>query len=208
MMNISNEILGILKSHFDTSGWPEHVNPEKLRDRFSFEKADADQTYVAKIERHRPVLGVTYTKGLGMSAFQTYFMQYEVNLETREVKETPIKYLPVKSHDIDLEALVREALEWERFYLEVSSLDNGKFQIRETVSNHDAVVDSLDEAIAFARTLSDGFVEYFDETLEMELPEGYSPGQIREIMAEYAQLLDGVLAEKAREAWGRDIDDE
>jgi hypothetical protein len=207
MMNISNDIFAILTNHFDTRGWPEHVNLNKLDERLSVEKSGDGETYVASIERHRGVLGATYSKGVGMFAFQTYFMQYEVNMATKEVKELPIRYLPVEPHDIDVDALVQEAIGWERLHLQISSLDNGKFLIQESVLNDEAVVDSLDGAIDFARTLSDGFEDYFDMQLDMELSEGYSPEQIRGIRAEYARLLDDALAEKASEAWRRDVDE-
>lgn len=67
-------------------GWPLNVNRSKLSERSSIVANDAATApVIVEIERHRPILGMTYTKGLGMDAFETYFMRYAVDVSDNSV---------------------------------------------------------------------------------------------------------------------------
>lgn len=82
-MTDKNMALTILIDHFDEVGWPLDVYEEKFNKRASVVSTnDSENSMIVEIERHRPILGMTYTKGLGMEAFEEYFMQYADGFKT------------------------------------------------------------------------------------------------------------------------------
>ena len=66
-LNMTGEYIAlmILKDHFDAIGWPFHMHQQKLFERASIKRSDdLTDEVVSEVERHRPILGGSYTKGV------------------------------------------------------------------------------------------------------------------------------------------------
>lgn len=196
-----NSAIPILVDHFNETDWPLHVNGHKLIDRASVVLTDESaDSVVVEIERHRPILGTAYTKGLGMEAFEEYFMRYAVNLSSRSVSEMTERH----GHcQIDAYGIVESDLSIDTFDLRIEPMADGHYSLRESVSRKEAVVSSREEAETFVLSLGDAFIEYFSEILDRELINGVGlKSSIREdLLSTYKQAMDEALVTKAGDIW-------
>lgn len=200
-MNKSTDILNTLVSYFDLNGWPLHITMEKLQARSSFSQDDALPLWdVVEIERHRPILGTTYTQGSAMDAFETYYMRYGVNVATSEAIELAERPGKVKINTI---GIVDSELSADSFYLSVEAVDATSYLIREGVSGEEAQVTSLDEAREFALSLSESFVDRFSDALDREFPDQSQVDHARrtELLSSYEENLKEKISARAKRAW-------
>lgn len=198
-MNLYKRPLDILVEHFRYQGWPSEVDERKLLDRYRLTQDDllSDQ-YIIEIERHRAILGDSYHKGSKMSAYETYYMRYSVDVRTGQVTGLPERV--EQDVDINISDLVEEHLSSDSFCLSVYAIDENRYEIREGVSHDKDVIATLKEAETFALSLADGFSDCFDELLQMESSRLTEERRDR-LHAEYISELNQVLIDKARSAW-------
>ncbi|HSA32524.1 MAG TPA: hypothetical protein P5077_02240 [bacterium] len=58
--------------HFDRNGWPPYLDDQKFFNRASVSEMEERTGWVhVKIERHQAIMGASYMRGIGMSAFVT-----------------------------------------------------------------------------------------------------------------------------------------
>lgn len=190
------EAIQQMKVYFDQHGWPLDVGYDKLIDRVSLSPATYGSGWtVIEIERHQAALGATYTQGAGMNAFQTYWMRYALNPVTGEVKELAEETGPL---NIDVPALVEEDL-GNDFGLEIGPLDNGKYEIYDSVCNRKKEVSNVEEVITVALAEMQGWSNFFKESLQRE--ESIAGEKIDQLVSEYEEAFREQVTEKARQVW-------
>jgi len=199
-MDSSNDIINGLIRHFDAMGWPLHMNRNKLLSRYSMTSNEELPGWdIVEIERHRPILGTSYTRGLGMDAFETYYVRYAVHVQTLEVKEFPERRGNV---DIDISGIVSNELNFENFSLSVEPIDQNRYTIIENVSNYQQVISRITEAQSFCELLLESRVDYFNDTLNRELADlQLDEKQIEQLISDYSETMKKALLEKADNAW-------
>lgn len=108
------------------------------------EHPDCPGTFLCKIERHRALGGGTYTKGLPMSAFETYIQRLVFDPIAETLDELPEEHV---GNTIDFESLACEHLDWDSRPM-VYKMDSWKEKRRITISlfNFDFETSSLQEA--------------------------------------------------------------
>ncbi|WP_284446903.1 hypothetical protein [Fluviibacter phosphoraccumulans] len=195
-MTNREDIVKILESHFQEHGWPLDVGREKLYDRYRVVSDEADTTRrIVEIERHRPILGDTYTRGLPMNAFETYFLRYSVDPETMSVKALPERLGDV---EIDINGLAESEI-FQSVCLEIESVES-LYRVRDGVSNMEMLVSSLAETKEFAISLAEPLADYFYERL---LDHGTIEEELQErLFKEYQNALEAELLEQAVRLWG------
>jgi hypothetical protein len=156
--------LDILENHFDETGWPVDVTRKKLMDRYRITDNKDKNAVTIEIERHRAVLGETYIPGAPMSAYQTYWMRYDVNVQTGEVD-----YLDEEEGKItaNIPDLVDSHLSNDYFWLSIEPEDDtpGIYRISELVMKEAVLVSDCKEAESFVLSLCPRMVEYFKDHL-------------------------------------------
>lgn len=199
-MTDRNIVLAILIDHFDEVGWPLHVNQQKFNDRATVVSTDDVATSViVEIERHRPILGMAYTKGLGMDAFETYFMRYAVDVSIRSVSELTERH---DSYHFDAHGIVETQLSFDHFSLSIESDENDRYLVRESVLHDEAIVSSREETLTFVLSLGEPIEEQFSESVDQELGDGDNLEAIKEsLLSTYKQALDAALMIKAEQLW-------
>jgi hypothetical protein len=190
--------LTILMDHFEKVGWPMHVNMQKLKDRAKVLPAeDIEGAQIVEIERHKPVLGMAYRKGIGMDAFEEYFMRYAVDVPNRSATELPERH---GSYQFDAHGIVDTQLSSDYFSLSIESDDNDSYLIREAVCKDEVVVSSRDEAVEFVLSLGEPIEEQFSDSVDLEL--GESLESVREgLLSSHRQALNEALLAKAERLW-------
>ena len=185
-----------MKVYFDQHGWPLDVSYNKLTDRASLSPETYGPSWtVIEIERHQAILSATYTKGLPMNAFRTYWMRYALNPITGEVEELAEKTGPL---DIDVSGLVDEELR-NGFYLEIKPLGDGKYWIRDCSDDRENEISNVEEAKEFALANMQVWSNYFKESLQRE--EGIAREQIDQLVSEYEEALQEQVTEKVQQVW-------
>ena len=133
-----DEAVKILESSFDAQGWPIDLNSDKLRKRYRITSdSELPGDWIVEIERHRSILGVTYNRGLPMSAFETYKVRYAVNVAEMTVRELSEK---TEGVEVNVFQLVNAALSSEVFYPSIAPTMNG-YIVLESVSK-EALINS------------------------------------------------------------------
>lgn len=200
-MNYNRGIIEKLIDHFERNGWPSDLDANKVRSRATESNNDELPGFsVVKIERHRGILGSQYTKGLPMSAYETYYMCYAVHLSTLEVREQSEE---IGNSYIDLSEKISEDTDSEQFSLRVRALDEISFEISEDVYHEKAMIKSLDEAEKFCETFLNRFVDFFKENLEINCGDKIivSNHANEELVDQYRIQMKFELKKKAEQAW-------
>jgi hypothetical protein len=157
--------LDILKNHFDETGWPVEVTLKKLMDRYRITENEDKNCVTVEIERHRAVLGETYIPGAPMSAYQTYWMRYDVNVQTGEVD-----YLGEEEGEVSVNIpnLVDSHLSNDCFWLSIEPEDDAPeiYRISEEVIGESILVSDCKEAESFVLSFCPGMVGYFKDRLD------------------------------------------
>ena len=201
-MQNTNHDLSALEQHFDRTKWPLDISREKFSKRARVaDDGEVSGVVVVEIERHRSMLGTSYTKGLGMAAFEEYFMRYAVDLANGAVTELAERH---GHYQFDTGDIVGEHLSMESFSLGIEPIENGQYSVTEGVSHEEQVTASLQETRDFVSTFEDRFVKFFSDTTEREL--GDDDGSERnagELLLAYTKSLRAALLSKADDLWAR-----
>jgi hypothetical protein len=185
-------VLETLIGHFNATSWPLDVNEQKLRKRYVIGHDDVlPRNYIVEIERHRSILGAEYTRGLPMAAYQTYYMRYAVQLQTKEVEELPDRNGEI---NVDVDAIVDEHTNHESFSLSVKAIDQTRFVIREDVCGDEENISTLGDAKAFALSLADAIAEFFEDSAM-----GIDDDQVKEkTISDYTDTLNRSFKKKPK----------
>jgi hypothetical protein len=200
-MHSKRNSLDTLVGYLNATSWPADVDERKLRDRATVTTDPALPGWdIVEVERHRAILGATYTRGQPMSAFETYFMRFAVQLKDGKVEQLPEREDDL---DIDVASLVAEHLSYERFGLTIEAVDETRFLIREDVCGDEEIIGTLEEAIAFSQGLGDSIRDYLNEALDNEFgADGPEDEQTRNQLDRHAEEeLAEQLKAKAEKAW-------
>lgn len=201
-MGRDEQAVDILASKFDSEGWPLGLDYAKLMNRHQIA---SDDNYpgriIVEIERHRSILSAQYTQGLPMSAFETYFMRYAVDVSTSAVQEISERTGGI---DIDLDFYVDEELLRDWFSPSIE-FENGRYKATESVSREEALIANQDELVGFLLTFVDPNCEYFLEQLDIH--DGLLDEGKKVILLKYREILIARLTDIAHDLWNkRDID--
>lgn len=201
-MQNTNPGLAALEQHFDRTKWPLDISREKFFKRARVaDDGEVSDVVVVEIERHRSMLGTSFTKGLGMAAFEEYFMRYAVDLANGAVTELAERH---GHYQFDTDDIVDEHLSMESFSLGIEAIENGQYLVNENVSHEEQVTASLQETRDFVSTFEDRFVEFFSDTIERELgDEDGSDRSAGELLLAYTESLRAALLSKADDLWAR-----
>jgi len=199
-MNEFNPITELI-NFFEKTGWPFGINYNKFLKRASYTNhPDKSGCFVVEIERHRPILEASYTPGLPMSAFQTYWMRYAVHPETKKVKELPERKGEIY---IDIWGIVEEELtNGYNIDLVIEPIGSNKYRIFDYVSNKEKIISTLQEAKTFVLNFSKNFIDFFKDFRFLESEElGISKEQEEKLFSEYKETLKERIVDIAEDLW-------
>lgn len=149
---LCNDPVQILIDHFNKTSWPINLNEQKVRNRSSVtQDNESGCGQIVEIERHRPIHGAQYAKGLPMAAFETYFMRYAIPESGDNVIELAERSSCV---DYDANALADEYTGFERVSLHAIKRGE-KYIILDSVSNDRVIVKTKEEAQRFGQEIAD-----------------------------------------------------
>lgn len=192
-----DNVVEILESHFQEHGWPTDVDRAKLYARYRVVSEDKDpRRFIVEIERHRAALGDTYTRGLPMNAFETYFLQYLVDPEGMNVET-----LPERKGDLQINFYGLAESDMSEFVSLSIEPEDGLYRVSENVSNQQKLVSNLDELKEFAISLAEPHADYFYERL-LDRGEMNEDSQCK-IFEEYRKAIESELLEKVVGLWGK-----
>lgn len=201
-MRKNSETIRLLVDYFDQNSWPLYVNQEKLWDRVSVGRDDEfPGCDIVRIERHRSILGMQYQQGLGMDAFETYYMRYAVADHDGTVAE-----LEEEKGEISIngEAMASSLTDTEHLSLEIRRLADDRYRIYDGVSKDEKIVGSLDEALAFGDELASGYEDMVYDNFSMECSDGtLSSDQATESANHVMKAIGEEIREKIRALWER-----
>jgi len=191
------EAITTLEAYFDKNGWSYDMNAKKLWERSSLSsethKAGWD---IVEIERHRGVLGASYTKGFPLSAMQTYWQRYAIHIADGSVEELSEKTGLI---NVDISSLVDEGLGFESFDLKINPLQNGKYLISESISSQESEILTAEEAKVFALGVVEGWNDYFNERLS-EI-ENLTKEDMDRLLRAHKKCLEEGVINKVVEVW-------
>lgn len=173
------------------------VDHKKLIERYSIVDAENDNIKIVAIERHRPIAGISYSKGLPMSAYETYQMRYSVNNLTKAVTELDES---VQDYQIDIAGIVSEDLSFESFDLKINPTDDDHYEISEYVSNSSKIINSIEEAYEFAGEVTSQFADVF-YVAKLDTIEYLDANDKLKYLSKYKEELKDQLRENVEKAW-------
>lgn len=190
-------VLDILIAYFNDNEWPVDVNLKKLQSRSSVHSQDPDPNIkIVKIERHRAILGDQYINGLPMSAYQTYWMVYSIDLSMDDVE-----YLGEQQgkYEIDIRGLIGKELDYENLNPEIELLNNNQYRAYENVFGEEKDVKSSDDIYEFLLDITSGYVDNFRMRVDMD--NAISKIEKDKFISEYQSELQRQLILKAKDLW-------
>lgn len=184
-----------LESHPDIAESFE-LTPKKIQERSEIiEDPQCPNSIVFEVERHMGVLGASYRKGHGMSAFVTYWPRFAFQPDTHSIRE--IGEFRNRTIDVDFSALAAEFL-FECFQLEFEPTDAAAFLCRETTSGEERLVNSQVETEVFAAEVVRAWdLSYYADQLSDYL----DPTKIDEFITELKEVLESEVRLLAEHAW-------
>lgn len=192
------KLLDILNIYFEDNDWPPDMDCEKLYERSSLSEEQYKPGWgIVEIERHRAVLGASYSKGQPMTAFQTYWMRYAVHPETGEIEELPDKNGEICINDMSI--YVYEVLS-ELVAISIEPIKNGKYLISEGVKNYEKEISSFKDAMVFALELTVELRGDFQGLIEDEglfMPDY----QLKQLIDEYQACVRSQIFQTVKDLW-------
>lgn len=190
----------------EASSWPLYVNEQKLRNRASVVRdSKFPDIEIVRIERHRPILGAQYTRGMPMDAYTTYYMRFAVKNDG-QVDQLEDE---VGESEVDVASLAESATNFENLSLSINRISSGRYRISESVLNQRAEVATIEEALSFGSEIAEQISDYMYYRLSMEGTELFSDGQLIELSKSLELAIMARLEELIRDLWQeRDADDD
>lgn len=122
---------------------------EKFFERAMVESYDGD-VLIFEIERHRAILGDSYTPGAAMAAFETYWPRFEYRIDSKELKALPER----RDREVDVNAW-QLARKWALDYVFTFELnDTGDCIAHESLTGEKTKVRSEADVQRFAKSLA------------------------------------------------------
>lgn len=195
----SYQAVDALISWFNKTEWPLHVNETKIRERAQVTRDEAQpDCSIVSVERHRPMLGAQYIRGLPMSAIQTYFMRYAVPNDGGAVEVLEEIAGEIKVNEF---ALAEEATSGECLDLRLYRLKNESYRIVEAITNQDTEITTLDEALSFGEEIADQCCDASDFRIELDAKEVLSSGKMADLKQEINSCIQERIAALIHELW-------
>jgi hypothetical protein len=146
-MNRDEAITELCQFLEEQGGEVEEITSKKLWDRAEIiEDPDRPHCIVFTLERHRGIIGASYTRGYGMTAFVTYWPVYEFDRQTRTLDEMD-GTRPDEVH-IDYDSFAEENYDLS---FDLSPISDGKWEYHESCYGEGGIVSSqkeLEEAVS------------------------------------------------------------
>ena len=154
-----------------------------------------DHIVVFTLERHQGMMGSVYTPGQPMGSFKTYWPKYAFDLRARTLQRIGDAKPPEAT--IDHEAATREACS-SAISLTVEPLGGGHWHYRDSWSNEEGVVTSVEELEEVAAKIVDGidFIDDFDI-----FSQDYGDDEAYEHVKNLREAWKKAAKEEARAAW-------
>ena len=195
---LRNDPVQILIDHFNKTSWPINLNEQKVRDRSSVTlNNESGCGQIVEIERHRPILGAQYAKGLPMAAFETYFMRYAITKSGDDVTELAERS---SSADCDANAIADEYTGYERVSLGVIKKGE-KYKIFDSVSNNREIVMTKEEAQRFGREIADSAIDEFTSHFRFGATKCLTDVQRNELVGNVSNSIYKRIASLVDTAW-------
>ena len=150
---------------------------------------------VFEVERHRSVLGGSYSPGRRMSAFETYWPRFAYDVETGALEELESE----RESEIEVDG-VGLALEWaEDYSFDFQRDDDARCIAKEMSSGIEASVESEEDVAAFASGIlsADVIEALLRNTGEVK---GHD---IKKVAGEISEELNAELKRMALDEWRR-----
>ena len=177
----------------EQGGEVEEITPEKLRDRAEIiEDIERPHCIVFTLERHRGIMGASYRRGCGMTAFVTYWPVYAFDRQARTLNKL-CSTRPDEVH-IDYDNFAAEGFDLS---LDLSPIGDGRWQYHSCMCE-DGTVSSQEELEEVVSDVVDGLG--FDLDIEM-LSEYCSREEATEHVRRLAKAFDKKARETASCAW-------
>lgn len=150
---------------------------------------------VFEIERHRRILGASYTPGHGMSAFETYWPRFTFDLNTNELEELPEFTRRTSELEVNAYAIAVELAQDHSFSFERD--EEGHCVAKEATTVSEKVVESEADVAAFAEDIYsvDGIRRYLTTGSELQGED------LRDLPKRIYEHLSGELRDKALSSW-------
>ena len=193
-MNRDETITELCQFLEEQGGEVEEITSKKLWDRAEIiEDPDLPHCIVFTLERHRGIMGASYTRGHGMTAFVTYWPVYAFDRQTRTLDEIN-GTRPDEVH-IDYDSFDEEDCDLS---FDLSPTSDGKWQYHEFCYSEDGIVSSQKELEEAASDMIDGLSFACDIVM---LSEYCSREEATEHVRRLAKAFDKKARETARYAW-------
>jgi len=193
--------LSILIEHFNKVGWPLHMSEGKLIARATSVIDDKyPDAMIIEVERHRPILGEIYSRGLPMSNYQTYYMCYAVNVVTDKVIELADR---VGELITDMPGLVEKHVTEADLRFSIEGIGADKYEISDNSTGQSATISNLNDATSFLSELIENIVNYFENIrLDLELDTlGIDASETTHLVEEYKNAMNDFVFSEAQRAW-------
>lgn len=188
--------IALLSEFVDKSPRADGLTSQKVNFRSTVFTPDPSLPNIVQveIERHRAASGERYV-GAAMSAFYTYFMRFDIDVETGAIKELEPREDGLTI--VDIGGLAETYLDGEVFGLHVVGLETGGYEIREDCSKDFAVILSENQAVEFALQFTDVNVDMFVEQLDANISD---QDRLR-LVEKFTRAVEEVLISKGKQAW-------
>ena len=200
----NDDAVQALVDFFQKTSWPVYLDERKVRDRCSVIPGNSNgDSLIVEIERHRPILGAEYTKGLGMAAFETYFMRYAVSDSGGGVIELPERSLCM---DYDANSLADEYTGYDQISLSVIRKGDA-FVIEDTVTKEQEAVKNIEEAQLFGQSIADAAIESFTEQFDFEPTQCLTANQRKALIEDVSRAIYDNIEALVKSAWNNPDED-
>lgn len=193
-MNRDETITELCQFLEEQGGEVEEITSKKLWDRAEIiEDPDLPHCIVFTLERHRGIMGASYTRGHGMTAFVTYWPVYAFDRQTRTLDEIN-GTRPDEVH-IDYDSFAEEDCDLS---FDLSPTSDGKWQYHEFCYSEDGIVSSQKELEEAASDI----IENIDFTTYIRmLSEHCSEAEVIKHVRRLVEAYGKKAREQARGAW-------
>ena len=175
----------------------DRLTAKKVRERGEVVSFDAEEV-VVDVERHRAILGETYSRGHKMDNFMRYWVRYKLDRATDTLTHRELDASDGRRPIPEIDEAVVADLQVSQFIFDVQpDPASGDVLVSESMSGEKKRVRTLDEAEVFARERASGGWD----TLFYGLGDLLSSQKIKEHTREIERHATAKAAEMVREIW-------
>jgi len=171
------------------------LTPKKIWDRAILtEDPERPDCIVFEVERHHPILAITYSPGSPMAAFVTYWPIYSFNPKTKTLEEIGEN----RPHEVYVDHYwVADSWMGDVFF-DFSPAENGQHRCREVQSCEESLVRNTEEVEDFAKSIANGWD--LNESAD-DLAVYLEPKEVQEHIEQIRNACKEAIVKRAKEAW-------